>query len=265
MMQQFGPSQKMRKLGVGVALVAVVAGLGVWSLPKAGFHISPSNNLFALIFNLGGTTNDMLQNTKSLHQQVQHVQSQLGQLNTESEILNQQLQTGQDLATQLKTQETLTQQGVSLMQQILGRQKTTEVLTAQVAHQANQLATTVGSSATALASLGGQLQTTLNESNTLNHQMDQLLGELSVSEDEFKFFGQVDKMLKGLLSGLPLGNTVGSTLGSLGQTLGAVGGTAGPVGSSLGSPIDSALGSLGNPVTSGTPTGLLGDVLKPHP
>jgi hypothetical protein len=184
--------------GVGVILIAILT-LGAWLFEKPHVQAQTANtqpkNLFALIAQLNGTTSQMLANTEGLHQQVQQVQGKLGELSAQELILQKQMQTGKDLAQALSTQEQLTGQGVALMGQILDREKQSVMITDHVSQQADQLAQHVSQNADTLQQLAGPLNTSAAESEVLNGQMDQLLAELSKSQDTFRLFGTLDDLL----------------------------------------------------------------------
>lgn len=200
-------------LPVGVLVLMTALSL---TLPVKGLARNlQSHNLFTLIGDLGGTTGSMLKNTEVLHNKVVFVQGELGQLKTQESVLKQQMVTGSQLSLQLSTQEKLTRIDVQLMQQILARQQQSVALTGQVATQASALSTSVTQNVQQLARLSGSLNTASIESNTLNQQMNQLLYQLDQATQEFRLFGQVDKLLSstsGLLPGNPLG---GSSLSSV--------------------------------------------------
>lgn len=199
----------MKKWLIPVGVIAVLA---------AAFSLAPvkglgakiqSHNLLALLSNLTGTTDSMLLNTQQLHTKVLTVQNELGQLNKQEAIIQQQQQTGQELASQLAIQEKLTTEDVNLMGQILVRQKQSVQLTGDVAHKASSLSISVGKNANMMDQLLQALNQSGQTSNTMNQQMNQLLAELDQSMQEFKFFGQVDKLLSGL--GLSPATKSGST------------------------------------------------------
>jgi len=208
-------SRLNRRVLVPVGVLALMAALSL-TLPVKGLARNlQSHNLFALIGDLGGTTGSMLKNTEILHNKVVFVQGELGQLKTQESVLKQQMVTGSQLSQQLSTQEKLTRTDVQLMQQILARQQQSVALTGQVATQASALSTSVTQNVQQLARLSGSLNTASIESNTLNQQMDQLLSQLDQATQEFRLFGQVDKLLSstsGLLPGSPLGSSSLSSL-----------------------------------------------------
>lgn len=185
--------------GIGVIVIALLS-VGGWLFEKPSqvTHTavdSSPKNLFALIAQLNGTTNQMLANTEELHEQVQQVQGKLGELSAQELILQKQMQTGNELAEALDTQEQLTGTGVALMGQILDREKQSVQITDQVSQQADQLAQHVAQNAATLQQLAGPLNTSASESEELNGQMDQLLAELRKSQDTFKLFGTLDDIL----------------------------------------------------------------------
>lgn len=184
-----------KRIGILAVLAVLLVGGGYTAVESTSRWTLPRNNLFSLIGNLNTTTSQVLSNTSALHKQVSGVANQLAELDTESNILQQQMQTSDDLAGQLNTQVQLTSNGVSLMRQILQRQIQTESLTSTLASKSSQLQGTVQQSADTLGELQGAMQGSLNQSVALHNQMAVLLNELSVSEDEFKFFGQVKKLL----------------------------------------------------------------------
>ncbi|OFW81464.1 MAG: hypothetical protein A2201_04605 [Alicyclobacillus sp. RIFOXYA1_FULL_53_8] len=208
-------SRLNRRVLVPVGVLALMAALSL-TLPVKGLARNlQSHNLFALIGDLGGTTGSMLKNTEILHNKVVFVQGELGQLKTQESVLKQQMVTGSQLSQQLSTQEKLTRTDVQLMQQILARQQQSVALTGQVATQASALSTSVTQNVQQLARLSGSLNTASIESNTLNQQMDQLLSQLDQATQEFRLFGQVDKLLSstsGLLPRNPLGSSSLSSL-----------------------------------------------------
>lgn len=207
-------SRLNRRVLVPVGVLALMAALSL-TLPVKGLARNLQYNLFALIGDLGGTTGSMLKNTEILHNKVVFVQGELGQLKTQESVLKQQMVTGSQLSQQLSTQEKLTRTDVQLMQQILARQQQSVALTGQVATQASALSTSVTQNVQQLARLSGSLNTASIESNTLNQQMDQLLSQLDQATQEFRLFGQVDKLLSstsGLLPGNPLGSSSLSSL-----------------------------------------------------
>jgi ABC-type transporter Mla subunit MlaD len=191
-------------------LIGLLAVLGVSTVltaaPKAlaGARANlMSHNLFALIDEMSGTTSQLMENTNALHQQITQVEGQLGQLYAQDQIVSKQLQTTQQLAQALSTQEDLTQNGVSLMQQIMTREQKSVALTHQVADQAIQMTGTVQQNVGTLQQLLAALSLSNQESAAMNGKMDALLSELSNSENNFKFFGQLNNLLSKLHVHLP--------------------------------------------------------------
>lgn len=213
---------------VGLILVILIGGTGIAELaasPPSLTHLLPKQNLFGIAAGLQTTTGSMLNNTKALQTKVDVVNQNLGQLSKQEQILNHQEQTGQQLATQLDKQQQLTQGGVQLMRGILSREKTTSTLTDNVSNRTTGLTSQVLQSETSLDHLSHAIAITNQQSVHLNSQMDALLAALDDSMQEFKAFGQVDKLLGGLLksgAGLPIvGNSIGNSVGNaVGKTLG---------------------------------------------
>jgi hypothetical protein len=249
--------ESRKRIAILAAFAVVLVGGGYAAVQNASGWTVPRGNLFSLIGNLNTTTSQVLNNTSALHKQVNGVANQLAELNTQSNILQQQLQTSDDLASQLNTQVQLTNHGVSLMQQILQRQIQTESLTRTLASNSTQLQGTVQQSAETLGELQGAMQGSLNQSLQLHNQMGSLLNEMSVSEDEFKFFGHVKKLLS-----LP-SNVLQQLLGALFGKAPVSGSGAKSSGATLSGAPSQLLGS--NPVT-GAAGNLLGSVtnLLPH-
>ncbi|WP_018131055.1 hypothetical protein [Effusibacillus pohliae] len=178
----------------GLLLASGIAGLVASAAPKLPFV--QSGDLLGMIHELSGTTNQMLDNTKSLHQQVQKVEAKLGQLNQQEAILQKQTETGKNLIIELKTQQQLTAEGVSLMEQILQREQTSVTWTNKVDSQVRQLTQDVAQNAEILQKVAGSLQVSSRESRTLNDQMDRLLAELQRSQDAFRLFGKLKDLLR---------------------------------------------------------------------
>lgn len=208
----------------GIVLCVILVAAGAGSLVSRGQLAGlAKNNLFSLVGSLSGTTNQMLANTKALSNQVEQVQSKLGQLNQQNQILTEQTQTSNDLSAQLQTQISLTNNGISLMHQILQQEQDTKIVTNQLAGNSNQLAGQIRENSPVLQKLVGSLQVSAQESNTLYGQLDQLLAQLSDSEQEFRLFGQLNQLLPGLSNALgslsSLGNTLHSQSGNSSQPL----------------------------------------------
>lgn len=208
-----------RTMKVVIALVILVLIIGAISIvPKSALSNLAKNNIFALVGSLNGTTGQMLQHTKSLAVNVDHVKGQLSQLETQQKIIQEQTATGQKLQQELTTQKQLTVDGVNLMEQILSGETSLSKVTSTVADQTGQLTGVVRDNAVVLGNLLGALNTSNKESNELSGQLDQLLAQLGDSKQEFKFFGQVDTLLHGLLGKST--SSSGSTIPSLGGLLG---------------------------------------------
>jgi hypothetical protein len=184
-------------IGIAAIVTILAAGVGLFqtSFAKSLRSNLQSNNLLDLISQLGGTTDQMLANTNRLHLQVQQVEGKLGQLKQQEQILQKQTQTGHSLQQQLLTQEQLTLNGVNLMGQILNKEQQSVVITKKLANQTQQLAYGVDQSARQLGQLVPYLGTSLDRSNQLNGQLDQLLNELSKSQDSFKLFGTLNQVI----------------------------------------------------------------------
>ncbi|GMA50048.1 hypothetical protein GCM10025857_14050 [Alicyclobacillus contaminans] len=182
-----------------------------------------------MIGQLNTTTGKVLTNTGTLHQKVNNVAGQLQELNRQSAILQQQMQTGANLSGQLQTQTQLTAHGVDLMQQILQRQVKTEQLTSTMAAKSLQIQQVVGQSVSSLQALQTAIAGSLHQSQMLNQQMSGLQNELAVSQDEFKFFGQLDALLNQPVSKLQ--QLLSSLVGGASRASGSSGTSSGLLGS----------------------------------
>ncbi|GMA62543.1 hypothetical protein NZD89_22460 [Alicyclobacillus fastidiosus] len=178
-------------------------------------------NLFQLVGNLDVTTSQILHNTRQLDLQVSHVAGQLNELTTQEEILGQQQTTGQALSTQLSTQVVLTERNVALMQQILTAEEHAGTAAVSVQRGSQTLAGVIARNSVVLSQLDNTLGTTNSESNQLSAQMDNLLGALATSQQEFRLFGQVDQILGG--------NPLGGATSLLGQATGGLLGSKNPL------------------------------------
>ncbi len=252
------PRLELTRTKWSIAVISMTAFLIV-SLLEApigmGAYIR-GHNLFNLVSGLGQTTDSMLGHTKELAVGVNHVGSQLNQLTVQESLLQQQINTGQDLANQLALQQSLTGQSVSLMGQILQRQEFTSKLVGNVAGKAQDISASVSQNVPSLTQLAEYLDTTNIESNHLNGQLDSLLQELSVSIDEFKFFGHIRQLLIPLNQANPLqglGNAGVSRLHSLPDSLG---GSQHSVGHSLTSTLSPAISQIPQNATTQLQGGL---------
>lgn len=252
-----------KRVIVGLLAVLVVVG-GVAAAPKALAGVKTpdllKNNIFALIDQMSGTTDGLLANTGALHQQIQQVEGQLGELGQQDQIVSQQLQTTQQLQQALSTQEDLTRNGVSLMQQIMSREEVSVSLTHQVATQAQQMSGAVQGNVQALNHVLSSLAASNTASEQMNSKMDQLLAELSDAEDNFKVFGQLNSILNSLhlqlpklpsvnLPKLPILGGSGSSGGSSSSS-GSGGTSSGNTTGSGGASSGGVLGTIGNAVGS---------------
>jgi hypothetical protein len=226
--------------GLVVACAAAIAA----GAPLVQKQLSAAPNIFSLVGSLHGTTAKILTNTRDLGAQVNQVESKLSDLTQQEQILNQQTATGQALASQLQTQVALTSHNLDLMRQILTVEQATTTVTNELPQKSSLLASQIGGSANVLNSLDSTLATTSTESNALNAQMDTLLSELQSSQQEFRVFGQVNQLLRGLNPGV--GNPAGLLSKPLKSLTGALSGNA-LTGNVL-SPASSALGSVTNAV-----------------
>lgn len=162
-----------------------------------------SRNLFSMLHELTGTTDQILAHTQSLHQEVEKVQTKLGQMHEQEAVLAQQKQTGEQLARELARQEELTAQGVSLMGNILEREKQSAVITKTVAGQVAALTHDVGRNADLLGQMVDPLEQSRQQSERLNGQLDELLREMGRSQQSFQLFGKAKDLLSKLVPGLP--------------------------------------------------------------
>jgi len=202
------------QLITAIVAVVCVAGLGVVAAKQVQPKTLAANNLFALVGQLKVTTASMVGDTESLQAQVNHVQTQLQQLDAQAQILRAQAQTGQALATQLQRQVSLTTEGVDFMKQILMREHQTATITAQVATLTSSLTAGIDANTRQAENLTGALERVAATSNVLSGQMDGLLAQLTRSEQDFRFFGQINHLLPTLTQPL-LGNGTGSGSGTV--------------------------------------------------
>jgi hypothetical protein len=239
MMPKLRPSAAVK----GVVLAVIIGGAGIAAMtmqPKLS-GMMPKQNLFGIAASMQTTTGNMLSNTKALQTKVDGVNDDLGQLAQQEQILGQQEQTGEQLSGALARQQQLTSHGVALMKNILSREKKTAQLTDTVSKRTTGLASSAVQSEGALGGLANGITVTNQESVHLNSQMDALLSALDESIQEFKSFGQVDR----LLSKLGLGGllpTVGKDASTgVSKTLSSVGGA---VGNTVGNAVGGTLGNL---------------------
>ncbi|ARU63299.1 hypothetical protein CBW65_21665 [Tumebacillus avium] len=160
--------------------------------------------LFALLYDLTGTTGSMLEHTEQLHQKVQGVESKLAQLEEQERILARQQETGERLGQELSRQVKLTEQGVTLMAEILEGEQESVQLTSQVTVKVSSLTQDVGQNAALLDRLADPLARAGQESAGLSGQLDLLLAELNRSRETFKYFGKLKDLLDDPLHPLPL-------------------------------------------------------------
>lgn len=215
----FGSRFQKVCFAIGIVLCACVVAICAVQSNRA--KQLAKHNLFQLVGNLDVTTSQILQNTRQLDVQVNHVAGQLNELTTQEDILDQQQRTGQALSTQLSTQVVLTQRNVALMQQILTAEEHAGTAAMKVQRGSQTLASVIAHNNTVLSQLDSTLGTANSESNQLSAQMDSLLGALETSKQEFRLFGQVDQILGG--------NPLGGATSVLGQATGGLLGAKNPL------------------------------------
>lgn len=225
------PSRMLtRPTQIGVIALAIVGVVGIGAAVAKQIHPKAlaANNLFSLVGQLKGTTGSMLENTQALDTEVNRVQTQLAQLDTQEQILNQQATTGQALALQLQRQVQLTGQGVDLMRQILIREHATATITGRVANLTSNITAGLSQNIRDASNLTDALNLTANTSTALNGQMDSLLAELARSEQDFRFFGQVNHLLPTLTQPLLGGGSVSGVPSTSGTPLVGSGSSSSP-------------------------------------
>ncbi|HEU4963857.1 MAG TPA: hypothetical protein VFV52_08395 [Bacilli bacterium] len=183
-------------------IVWVLLGSGIFGLSAAAQDWKPPQ-LFSLLHELTGTTDEVFQNTKALQEQVTSVETKLGQLEEQEKIVARQQETGERLGQELQRQVDLTATGVSLMGDILEGEKRSVETTGRLTAQVEALTADVGRSAQLLQGLTGPLEESNRQSTRLNGQLDQLIRELETSRETFQVFGKLKDILQDPLHNLP--------------------------------------------------------------
>ncbi|HWI53326.1 MAG TPA: hypothetical protein VNT01_14380 [Symbiobacteriaceae bacterium] len=170
---------------LGAALVAALVVLWI-GLP----YLRPLGRLLPNTKAMVGVTGEILTETEALQSGVAKVQANLAKVKQQDELLAQQYDLMQGAVGQLRRQEELAGKSRGLLAQTLEKERTTADLTARASQAAAGTMTAVNSNKAELNRLAAATVRVQSGSESIDEQMNGLLGELQESKINFAVIGR---------------------------------------------------------------------------
>jgi len=175
---------------LGAALVALLVVLWI-GLP----YLLPLGRLLPNTKAMVGVTGEILKETEALQSGVAKVQANLAKVKQQDELLAQQYDLMQGAVGQLRRQEELAGRSKGLLAQTLEKERTTADLTARASQAAAGTMTAVNSNRAELNRLAAATVRVQAGSESIDEQMNGLLGELQQSKTNFAVIGRWEAAL----------------------------------------------------------------------
>jgi hypothetical protein len=193
----------LAKIGVIFVLLILFTlttpALAAWS----DRHLLPflsSMNIFALVENLSGITDQMVTDTAGLEQEVELAGKKMAALDQQEKLVASQLNTHKGIQQELQRQLNGNINAREWMKQILSREKHTYALTGQVSSLAGTISGQMSETINHLKNVSGGMVAIAQNTRKMNGQMDSLLNELDQSIQNFHFISRITDALRFLKS-----------------------------------------------------------------
>jgi len=187
------------KIGIFLVLISLFTlatpTLAAWSDHHVLQSVS-SMNIFTLVENLSGMTDQMISDTAGLAQEVESAGKKLDALKEQEKLVASQLITHRGVHQELKRQLNGNIEAREWMNRILSRERRTYELTGQVSSLSSTISGQMSETINHLKNVSGGTVAVAHSTAKMNGQMDSLLNELDQSVDNFRFISRITEALR---------------------------------------------------------------------